>query len=413
MKKVILLLNFTVLFCMFFACSDDDKVINESELPSSAKTFLETYFSGQSVLDTRKDNDEYKIYYTNYKVEFDRQGIWKQVEGKQIKNDYKAVPYAFLNEEIPAGIVVWITQYYLNTSIVEVEKEYEKGVHIGYDIELNNGIDDLDFDLNGNYTKGTTPPVSTVLPEKAQTFLNTYFADDAVVSREKDNDGDYEVILASGIEIDFDSQGIWDNVDGKLENGQYKILPETFLTTELPAGIIAFIKTNYLNNEIVEVDKEFKNNVLVGYEVDLSSGVELDFDTNGNLTGSGGTSTVELPQTAKDFMNTHFSGLTYTTIKDENEYDVYAGAYKIEFDLQGNWTKVDSYVGQVKTALPQSFLALTLVSIINNYVTTNYPERYIIEIEKDYENGKLYYDIELDNQVDLVFDTDGQFVKRD
>ncbi len=27
MKKVILLLNFSVIFCMFFACNDDDKVV--------------------------------------------------------------------------------------------------------------------------------------------------------------------------------------------------------------------------------------------------------------------------------------------------------------------------------------------------------------------------------------------------
>lgn len=414
MKKIFLLVSFAAILFSLPACDDDDKVINENELPSVSKTFLDTYFSGQSILDTRKDNNEYEVYYTNYKVEFDLQGAWKQIDGKRVKGDYKAVPQTFLENEIPKGITDWVTSNYPSITIVEVEKEFEKGTHVGYDIELGNGRDDLDFDLNGNLINGTNPPNPTVLPEKAQTFLSTYFSGDAVVSQKKDDDGEYEVILTSGIEIDFDSQGAWLNVDGKFENGQYKALPEAFLTTELPATLLTFVTANYPDKEIIEVDKEFKNNTLAGYEIDLNGGVELDFDTNGNLIGSGGTTTVELPQTAKEFMNTHFNGLSYTSVKDENEYDVYVDAYKLEFDQQGVWKKVD---GSVKKdnykALPESFLALIPVNKINEYVKTNYASQYIIEIEKDYENGNLYYDIELDNQVDLIFNAEGEFVRKD
>lgn len=415
MKKIFLLVSFAAILFSLPACDDDDdKVINENELPSVSKTFLDTYFSGQSILDTRKDNDEYEVYYTNYKVEFDLQGAWKQIDGKQVKGDYKAVPQTFLENEIPKGITDWVTSNYPDITIVEVEKEFEKGTHVGYDIELGNGRDDLDFDLNGNLINGTNPPNPTVLPEKAQTFLSTYFSGDAVASQKKDDDGEYEVILTSGIEIDFNSQGAWLNVDGKFENGQYKALPEAFLTTELPATLLTFVTANYPDKEIIEVDKEFKNNTLAGYEIDLNGGVELDFDTNGNLIGSGGTTTVELPQTAKEFMNTHFNGISYTSVKDENEYDVYVDAYKLEFDQQGVWKKVD---GSVKKdnhkALPESFLALIPINKINEYVKTNYASQYIIEIEKDYENSNLYYDIELDNQVDLIFNAEGEFVRKD
>jgi hypothetical protein len=545
MKKNLLLLSFAAILFSLSACNDDDKPINQDELPVASQTFLNTYFPGQSILDTRKDNNEYEVYYTNYKVEFDQQGDWKQIDGKRVNGDYKAIPQAFMENEIPTAIVNWVTSNYPNISIVEVEKEFEKGTHIGYDIELSNGIDDLDFDLNGNLIKGANPS-GTVLPEKAQTFLSTYFPDDAVVSQKKDDDGEYEVVLTSGIEIDFDSQGTWKNIDGKFDNGQYKVLPETFLTTELPSSLLSFVTANYLGKEIIEVDKEYKNTTFVGYEIDLNGNIELDFDTNGNLIGSGGTTIVELPQTAKEFMNTHFNGLTYTSVKDENEFDVYVDAYKIEFDqqgvwkqvdgtvikgnykvlpesflrtnplnlitdyltkeypnnkildiekeynngqhtgyeftldnqielkfdltgmpilsgggssvinkdklpqtaqtfldshfgnieiryikqdedeyevylngydlefdLSGNWTKVDGYVGFVKTALPESFLALVPVNKINDYVSTNYPGRYIVEIEKDYDRSILSYDIELDNRVELVFNTEGEFTRKD
>lgn len=248
------------------------------------------------------------------------------------------------------------------------------------------------------------------LPLAAKTFLDTYFQEQSILETRKDKD-DYTVHCTNYI-IEFDLQGIWDDVDRKLDNGQYKALPEAFLTAELPAGLLSFINTNYLNNQIIEVDKEYKNNTFVGYEIDLSGGAELDFDKEGNLIGSGGTSAVELPQAAKDFMSTHFSGLAYTTIKDKDDYDVYTGTHKIEFDLQGNWEQIDGYIGSVKTKLPESFLAITPINKINDFVQINHEgQHYIIEIEKDYENGKLYYDIELDNQTDLIFDTEGAFVR--
>ncbi|GEM_PF-236592 len=547
-KMTFIFLGLCILFVSFTACDDDDQVINQDELPAICQTFLNDYFSGQTILGVQKDNDEYEVYYTNYKVEFNSQGVWKQVDGKRVNGDYKAIPQAFLTNEIPQGIITWTTTNYPNAFIVEVEKEYRNGAHTGYDIELNNGRDDLDFDLEGNFLNGngTTPPVTTTLPEAAKTFLETYFADDALRTQRQDDDSDYEVTLESGIEIDFTSQGVWKNVDGKFDGGQYVALPEAYLTNELPATLITFVTTNYPGRFIIEVDKEFQNNTLVGYEIDLNGNVELDFDTAGNLIGSGGSLPVQLPQSAQEFMNTHFNGLTYTPIPDDGEYDVYVDSYKIEFnsqgiwtqvdgtiirgqykavpesflnleplnlisdylinqyptssivdvekefnngqhtgyeftlnnglemifningtpiisggegaiinkenlpqpalsfldahftniniryikqdnneyevylngydlefDLQGNWTKVDGYVGYIKTALPASFLTLDPVNTINSYIVTNYPGRSIMEIEKDYDNGVMHYDVKLDNSLDLVFDAQGRFIRID
>jgi hypothetical protein len=171
------------------------------------------------------------------------------------------------------------------------------------------------------------------------------------------------------------------------------------------------VKTNYPFDEIIEVDKEHGRNILTGYEIDLSGGAELKFDVKGNPQGGNKEpSTKELPQAAKDFMNTHFAGLTYTIVRDENEFDVYTDVYEIEFNRQGNWTKV---AGRAKTTLPESFLALNPVNNMNHYVRTNYPGRYIVEVEKDFDNGKLYYDVDLNNGIDLIFNAEGQFIKRD
>lgn len=419
MKKVTFLLGLSLILFSFASCDDDDD-INVNELPAVANTFLTNYFPGENITRVVRDDNEFEVYYANYKVEFDRTGIWKQVDGKRVNGNYREIPVAFLNTEIPAQIVAWKNTNYPNTFIVEVEKEFQNNTHVGYDIELSNGLDDLDFDLQGNFLYGggvnppVNPPVTSTLPQAATTFLTTYFGADSVIYSRRDDDGDYEVRLTSGIQIEFDVQGIWDNVDGKFDNGKFVALPELFITTELPAALNTFVATNYIGRQIIQVDKEYNNNRFVGYEVDLNGNVELDFDVNGTLIGSGGSAVVTLPQAAQDFMNIHFPGSQYMTILDEGDYDVYIGAtYRLEFDLQGAWTKVDGLVYNAFNPLPASFLALPPVNTINSYIAANYQGRSIAEIEKDYDYGVIHYDVELDNGMDLIFDANGSFMRID
>lgn len=390
---------------------------NISALPQAARTFLTTYFANDALISQKRDGGDYEVILTSgIEIEFNSQGIWKNVDGKFNNGKYTALPTTFLTAELPANLLTFVSTNYPGKSIIEVEKEFKYNTHTGYDIELNNTNVDLDFDLQGNILNGggTSNPGSSILPETAKTFLSTYFANDALYKQKRDDDGDYEVTLTSGIEIEFNSQGVWKNVDGNFDGGRYSALPTTFLNAELPSNLLTFVNTNYPGRVVIEVDKEFKYNSLVGYEIELNGKIEVKFDTNGNVLGGGGNSgTTELPQTAKDFMNTHFSGSSYTTKLDDGEYKVYVGYYKIEFDRQGNWTQIDGETGNRKTALPASILALQPLNTINAYVNSRYSGRYIINIEKDYKRGVTYYEVELNNSVDLIFDAQGSFLRRD
>ena len=57
------------------------------------------------------------------------------------------------------------------------------------------------------------PVPADKLPAKAKTFLSTYFPGIDIVSVIKEQDGDYDVDLIDGTDVDFRSNGDWKKVD--------------------------------------------------------------------------------------------------------------------------------------------------------------------------------------------------------
>lgn len=109
------------------------------------------------------------------------------------------------------------------------------------------------------------------LPEAARQMLETYFPKVKIgmikVDRHLLKKTDYDVRLVNGTTIEFNNAGKWTSVDCK--------------TREVPEGLIMkpirnYVKKNFDNLKIVRIEKE-KN----GYEVELSDGVELEFNLLG------------------------------------------------------------------------------------------------------------------------------------
>ncbi|MBP5391525.1 MAG: PepSY-like domain-containing protein [Bacteroidales bacterium] len=120
------------------------------------------------------------------------------------------------------------------------------------------------------YADGRVIPINQ-LPAAAQTFIKTHFADKTAAYAEKDRDHGikYEVKFTDGTEIDFNSKGEWDKVDCK-----YSAVPAALV----PAAIATYVQTNFAGALITKIDKEH-----YGYEIELSTDLELKFDRNGNL----------------------------------------------------------------------------------------------------------------------------------
>lgn len=111
------------------------------------------------------------------------------------------------------------------------------------------------------------------LPESAQQFLTKYFPKSKVgmikVDRHLLKKTDYDVKLVNGTKIEFNNAGKWTSVDCQ--------------TREVPQDLILkpirnYVAKNFPDVKIVKIEKD-----LVGFEVELSDGVEVKFDRLGNF----------------------------------------------------------------------------------------------------------------------------------
>lgn len=120
----------------------------------------------------------------------------------------------------------------------------------------------------GNYAHD-----ASVLPEAARTTIaNNCKAKVSLVKIDKSlgRVDEYEVILTDGTEITFDRNGNWKSV----ETAKNKQVPDAFV----PKTIKTFVSKNHGGTKIVGLEKERH-----GYDVELSNGIDMKFDKNGNF----------------------------------------------------------------------------------------------------------------------------------
>ena len=111
---------------------------------------------------------------------------------------------------------------------------------------------------------------SNQLPQKAQTFLKQYFPKSNVVLVKQDRElisQDYDVTFSDGTTIEFDADGQWTGIESLNE------VPGSLI----PAQIKTFLnQNNYLQGgvKIKKIGRDSR-----GYDVELTNGLEFEFDT--------------------------------------------------------------------------------------------------------------------------------------
>ncbi|MHA6278635.1 PepSY-like domain-containing protein [Salinimicrobium sp. CAU 1759] len=139
------------------------------------------------------------------------------------------------------------------------------------------------------------------------------------------------------------------------------------------------------------------------------TGTEVDL----NLTASRSdnhVNTAALPQAILDYITTNYPNNTIrkAEIEDNNNYEVELNdETELVFDQQGNFLGIDDDgdddFGDEDIAVSD------LPAAIREFVNTHFPGASIEEAERE-NNGN--FEIELSNDVELIFDADGNFLGR-
>ena len=115
-----------------------------------------------------------------------------------------------------------------------------------------------------------------------------------------------------------------------------------------------------------------------------------------------------LPANAQTFVNQYFSANDIVSVWQDTEkgkveeYTVlFADGTEVEFHADGNWKEVKARNGQVSPKIVPAKIA--------KYVQKKFPKAMIKEIKK----GRTKYEIDLTNNVELLFNLNGNFLKID
>ncbi len=118
----------------------------------------------------------------------------------------------------------------------------------------------------------------------------------------------------------------------------------------------------------------------------------------------------KLPSSSREFLKTHFAGVAITHIVCDKElfdkdYSVYlANGFEVDFVKSGAWDEVDGHA----SALPQSVIEL-LPAGIAQYVNATFPDYKIVTVNKEH----FGYEIELNGDIELEFNSNGEFTRMD
>lgn len=135
MKKIVVLLLTVCFSSPLFA--GDDRPIDKERLPVPAKDFISQYFTDTEIslatMDKELFDTTYEVFFTNgCKVEFDRNGKWKDIDCK-----YSRIPDGAIPEEISR----FIASNHSGRYAKEIDRDKRD-----YEVKLDNGLE-LKFDL--------------------------------------------------------------------------------------------------------------------------------------------------------------------------------------------------------------------------------------------------------------------------
>ena len=363
------------------------KVINESDIDPAIMEFVMTHFPQTGIFHCYQTQHYYKVKLDDRThLEFTHSFEWVKVDCEH-STIYTSVPTSIVPEQITA----YVTANFPGKVIEEIEKK-----NFGWEIELKNGPE-IRFDTNFNVINGggNGGGNNSNFPE-INTFVSTYFPQVSIQRVQLDGN-EIDVKLTDGTDIDFYLNFIWQSIDCEHAT-VYGSVPSELV----PVQITDYVTANFPNNHIDQIEKKNNGN----WEIELNNDYEIVFDANFNVIGGGGNggggngggNTSNYPE-INTFVDTYFPQTSILKVeRDGNKYEVeLTDNTDINFNLSFEWTKIDCDESNVYGSVPTELVPVQ----ITDYVTANFPNNHIDQIEKKYYG----WDVELNNDHEIKFDS--------
>ncbi len=140
MKKFIVIALAVFSFGIITANADNDRLTTKENLPQKAQQFIASHFKSIKITYVKDERDflerSYEVMFANgTKVEFNRNGEWKEVDCRQ-----SSVPAPI----VPAQIKKYVNDNYPEAKIIQIERD-----RIDYELKLSNKLE-LTFDTKFN-----------------------------------------------------------------------------------------------------------------------------------------------------------------------------------------------------------------------------------------------------------------------
>lgn len=247
--------------------------------------------------------------------------------------------------------------------------------------------------------KKEVPVSGSELPAPIKSYIEQHFSG-TTISEILDNlpgGGGYQIQLSNGMTVRFTKEG-------RLIQMKGAEIPQS----ALPQKMLTYLNENFSNSKAIGWEL-FDNNREQG--VTLSDGVEVIFDLGANPVRSHGDeddvpiADSDLPAKAQAYLQKYFAQVAISRVWKDRDgftitYELYLqnGAY-LEFDEDGEPIEVEYARGLPTGIIP---------SKIEEYLRVNFASSSVTKWELEANERKQ--EITLDNQRELLFDLDGNFI---
>ena len=140
MKKIIVIALAVFSFGVLSVNANNDRLIAKENLPKKSQQFLDRYFGNIKITYVKDERDflerSYEVMFADgTKVEFNRNGDWKEVDCR-----HSSVPTPI----VPAQIMQYVKNNYPDVKVMQIERD-----KIDYELKLSNKLE-LTFDTKFN-----------------------------------------------------------------------------------------------------------------------------------------------------------------------------------------------------------------------------------------------------------------------